>query len=52
MTEEIEAKKAELLEIVDAKISALENEIQETESYLEELHKEIIYLQSLSNALS
>ena len=52
MTEEIKTKKAELLELVNSNISALEDELQDTEAYLAELEEKMRYLNNLANSLS
>jgi hypothetical protein len=52
MIEEIKTKKAELLELVYSNISALEDELQETESYLAELEEKMRYLNRLAESLA
>ena len=52
MIEEINTKKAELLELVYSAISALEDEIQNTEDYLASLQEKMNKLEKLSYSLA
>ena len=52
MKEEIKTKKAELLELVNSNISALEDELQNTENYLAKLQEEMNRLEKLANSLA
>jgi len=52
MIEEINTKKAELLELVYSAISALEDELQNTEDYLASLQEKMNKLESLSHSLA
>jgi len=52
MMEAIKIKKSELLELVYANISALEDELQNTEDYLAELQEEMSQLERLAHSLA